>query len=106
MIKILILLVDEKKIEAHIKDYINDINTSHVTKEISVLSFWKAKESRWTCLSKIAKKVLGVPASSSGVEHMFSISGHIYSQKRRRMKALLFQNLVFLKLNETLLKFF
>ena len=54
-------------------------------------------------ISEVAKKVLGVPASSSAVERMFSIAGHIYSVKRRRMKPKIFEQLVFCKLNEHLL---
>lgn len=69
-----------------------------------VLNFWKEKESRWLCLSKVAKKVLGVPASSSGCERMFSIAGHVHSLKRRRMKAYIFESLVFCKLNEYVIK--
>jgi hypothetical protein len=53
-------------------------------------------------LAKIAKKVLGVPASSAAAERMFSWSGHIFSSKRRTMKAKTLASLVFLKLNEDL----
>ena len=41
------------------------------------LQFWKANESKFKSLSEIARKYLGVPASSAAVERMFSISGHI-----------------------------
>ena len=54
----------------------------------------------------IAKKVPGVPASSSGCERMFSIAGNIFSIKRRHLKAKLFECLVFCKLNEFYLKLF
>jgi hypothetical protein len=48
----------------------------------------------------LAKKYLGVPASSASAERMFSISGHIFSSKRRRMGAKIFSELVYLKLND------
>jgi hypothetical protein len=48
----------------------------------------------------LAKKYLGIPASSAAVERIFSISGHILSSKRSRMSVRLFSLLVFLKLNE------
>ena len=48
----------------------------------------------------MAKKVPGVPASSSGCERMFSIAGNIFSIKRRHLKAKLFECLVFCKLIE------
>ena len=80
-----------------------DINTFPLSKEVSVLAFWREKQHRWEALAKVAKKVLGVPASSSAVERMFSIAGHIFSSKRRRMRQILFSNLVYLKLNEAFL---
>ena len=83
-----------------INDYIIDISLCPIKRETSVLTFWKEKESRWIVLSRVAKKVLGVPASSSGNERMFSIAGHVFSLKRRRMKPKIFETLFFCKLNE------
>ena len=68
------------------------------------LVFWKIHETKWTNLSSLAKKYLGVQATSASVERMFNISGHIFSIKRRRLSVRLFELLVFLKLNEHLLK--
>ena len=48
----------------------------------------------------MAKKYLGVLASSASVERMFSISAQIFSNKRRRMGAKMFSELVFLKRND------
>ena len=70
----------------------------------STLDFWKSNELRFKNLAKMAKKCLGAPASSAAVERMFSIAGHIFSCKRRRMGDVLFAILVFLKLNEAILK--
>jgi hypothetical protein len=92
-----------KNAENIINDYMADINAFPLSKEVSVLNFWREKQHRWDSLAKVAKKVLGVPASSSAVERMFSIAGHIYSVKRRRIKARIFEQLVFCKLNEHLL---
>ena len=66
------------------------------------LLFWKANENKFRILSEMARKYLGVPASSASVERMFSIAGHILSCKRRKMSTKLFCHLVFLKLNEML----
>jgi hypothetical protein len=41
-----------------------------------------------------------VPATSAPVERIFNLSGHIFSEKRRRLGMKLFERLVFLKLNE------
>ena len=69
----------------------------------STLGFWKAHEKNFPKLSPIAKKYLGVPASQASVERVFSVSGHIFSLKRRSMSLNLLEILVFLKLNEELL---
>ena len=74
-----------------------------VNKLNCTLEFWKTNESRWPFLAKLAKKHLGVPASSAAVERIFSIGGHILSNKRRRSGIQLFSDEVFLKLNEHLL---
>jgi len=48
----------------------------------------------------LAKKYLGVQASSAGPERMFSIAGHIFAEKRRKLGVRTFSDLVVLKLNE------
>ena len=64
------------------------------------LLFWKNNEYTFQLLAPLAKRCLGVPASSASVERMFNISGHIFSNKRRRTSVYLYEHLVFLKLNE------
>jgi hypothetical protein len=64
------------------------------------LLFWKLYENKFQLLSALAKKYLGIPASSASVERIFSISGHVLSAKRSKMSVRLFALLVFLKLNE------
>jgi hypothetical protein len=72
-------------------------------KNFECLKFWRENEYQFPCISRLAKKFLGVQASSCQVERMFSISGHIFSNKRRKTGVRLFENLVFLKLNEQFL---
>jgi hypothetical protein len=83
-------------------DYIRFISDENFECACPLL-FWKLNEKRFKELSKLAKKYFGVPASSAAVERMFSIAGHVFHTKRRRMGQLLFTALVFLKLNEELL---
>ena len=64
------------------------------------LEFWRVHETKWLNLASLARKYLGVQATSASVERMFNISGHIFSAKRRRTSVKLFELLVFLKLNE------
>jgi hypothetical protein len=69
----------------------------------SPLDFWKNYEKLLPELAVLAKKFLSVQASSASCERMFSIAGHIFQCKRRRMSHSLFCALVFLKLNDTFL---
>jgi hypothetical protein len=80
-----------------------EFSDTEVAENIDTLSFWKTFQSQLVDLANLAKQYLGVPASSAGVERMFSIAGHIFSVKRRRMGTQLFSELVFLKLNENLM---
>ena len=83
-----------------IDSYCTLVDSSHYT---DVLEFWKINEYKYQELAKLAKKFLGVQASSASVERMFNFAGQIFSNKRRRTGVKLFENLVFLKLNETYL---
>ena len=83
-----------------IKQYVDQVNNKTFE---DPLVFWKCHAIQFPELSILAKKFLGVPASSAAVERMFNISGHILTNRRRKTGVELFQNLVYLKLNEELL---
>ena len=85
---------DEHKM---IDEYVRTVSENKFT---CTLNFWKTYERIYPSLAKLAKKYLSVPASSAAVERMFSISGHIFSIKRRRLGIKYFTDLVYLKLNE------
>jgi hypothetical protein len=70
------------------------------------LLFWKLyhKSPKFFNLAKLAQKLLGVPATSASVERIFSLSGHILGPKRRTTGVSLYEDLVFLNLNEELLE--
>ena len=74
-----------------------------VVKKEDPLDFWRTHEKVFPSLALLAKKYLSVQASSAAVERMFSISGHIFSLKRRRLGIKFFSLLVLLKLNEELI---
>lgn len=46
------------------------------------LKFWESNLNRFTILAKIARKYLAIPASSAGVERIFSISGWLSRARR------------------------
>jgi hypothetical protein len=53
--------------------------------DFDLLKWWKAKESTWPALSKMAKQYLAAPASSAGVERVFSAAGKMHSDLRKSM---------------------
>jgi len=62
------------------------------------LNFWRNHELIFPSLALLAKKYLSVQASSAAVERMFSLAGHIFSLKRRRLGIKFFSRLLLLKL--------
>lgn len=78
-----------------IDSYISIVRTNNF---VDALDFWKCYQHQFPELSKLAKKYLGVQASSASVERMFNFAGHILSNKRRRSSVKLFENLVLFRL--------
>ncbi|GKG34880.1 zinc finger BED domain-containing protein RICESLEEPER 2, partial [Tanacetum coccineum] len=50
-----------------------------------VLGFWKAKESQFPVLSRMARDILSVQATSVASESAFSTSGRVLSIRRTRL---------------------
>ena len=95
------VVVVENEVDKSMNDYIR--LTQESENEIEALLFWKINESIYPILAKLAKKYLSVQASSAAVERMFSICGHIFSLKRRRLCVKFYSDLVLLILNEQLI---
>ena len=89
--------------------FVNNNNYDKYVKVIAdhqsndALDFWRTHEIGFPGLALLAKKYLSVQASSGAVERMFSIAGHIFSIKRRRLGIRFFTLLLILKLNENLI---
>ena len=90
-------------LDTQIKEYFLLTESQDFT---DALLFWKLyhKSPSFVNLAKLAKKLLGIPATSAAVERMFSLSGHILGPKRRTTGVQLYEDLVYLKLNENLLE--
>ena len=43
-----------------------------------MLAWWKAKETKWPALAKMVKQYFAAPASSAGVERVFSAAGKMH----------------------------
>ena len=53
--------------------------------DINLLKYWKKKEEKWPKLAKMAKQYLASPASSAGVERVFSAAGRMHDDMRKSM---------------------
>ena len=49
------------------------------------LKFWTSKQHVWPELTRMARQCLAMPATSAGVERMFSAAGRIFSDSRQAM---------------------
>ena len=52
---------------------------------IDLLGWWKSHESEFPTISRIARQVLGCPASSAAVERLFSKATRVYSKLSKNM---------------------
>ena len=69
--------------------------------EVDALVWWKSNQFRFSVIADLAKKYLGVQASSAGPERIpLRIAGHIFAEKRRKLGVRTFSDLVVLKLIE------
>ena len=72
-------------------------------KSDSVLRFWETKKTVLARLYVISRKVFCVPATSAGVERLFSISGFIFGSRRLRLTDKNFEDQIFTHSNADLL---
>ena len=64
---------------------------------VSVLDYWKNKSNMYPVLSHLAKKYLAIPATSAGVERLFSISGSLARARRARLNAKTLEDVILLR---------
>lgn len=64
---------------------------------LDVLAWWKCNQQRYPILSKIARDILAIPASTVASEASFSASGRVVNEYRTRLKPDLIEALVCLK---------
>ena len=74
---------------------------SLVSKHVNVLNWWKKHEAVLPLLSKQAKKVLTIPASSAKSERVYSTGGNVVTQKRNRTAAKKVEALILIKENKS-----
>ena len=64
-----------------------------------ILGWWKENSSKFPMLSRLAKKILAIPASSATSERVFSTAGEICSERRTNLSVHNIEMLVYLKEN-------
>ena len=73
---------------------------SIATKDVDILMWWKNHEHVLPLLSKLAKKVLTIPASSAKSERVFSCGGNFVSAKRNKLGSKKVEELILIKENQ------
>ena len=74
---------------------------SYAHKGVDILEWWKSHEKVLPNLSKVAKKVLTVPASSAKSEKVFSTGGNFVTKKRNRLGVKKVEELIVVKENKS-----
>ncbi|XP_055353304.1 E3 SUMO-protein ligase ZBED1-like [Paramacrobiotus metropolitanus] len=70
--------------------------------EVNPLVYWKSKADKYKRLSRIAQQILCAPATTAGVERIFSVAGYLLSERRLRTTDYNFETLLFCSLNRDL----
>jgi hypothetical protein len=68
---------------------------------VNILHWWRDHERVLPLLSKLAKKVLTVPASSSKSERVFSTGGNFVTSKRNKIAPKKVEDLILIKENKS-----
>ena len=66
---------------------------------MDVLAWWKAKESKWPKLPKMVKQYFASPASSAGVERVFSAAGKMHGDLQKSAKDTTLEHSLFAAFN-------
>ena len=77
-------------------DASGDADNSRVNQQADVLSYWNDAQKRLPILSVVARKFLGITATSVASERVFSKTGYIVSDRRALLKPSKVQELTFL----------
>ena len=67
--------------------------------EVDVLAWWKAKETKCPALAKMVKQYFAAPASSAGVERVFSVAGKMHSDLQKSAKDTTLEHSLFAAFN-------
>lgn len=77
-----------------IERYCNE--TVKLTEDFNVMLWWENNVCKYPKLSKLAMKILNIPASSAASERVFSLAGNVISEKRNRLEPKTVDSILFL----------
>lgn len=89
------------KLQHELHQY-KEINFDLDPQSTDIINWWKLHAEKFPLLSRAARFVFSVPASSSATENNFSIAGFIFSDRRTNMKPEKLENLLILRSNRDL----
>ena len=67
--------------------------------DIDILKWWRAREEKWPALAKMVKQYFAAPASSAGVERVFSAAGKMHGDLQKAAKDSTLQHSLFAAFN-------
>ena len=80
-----------------LEEYLAD--PEDVNLDVKLLKWWQAKESKWPNLCKMVKQYLAAPASSAGVERVFSAAGKMHGDLSKSVSADTIEHSLFAAIN-------
>ena len=73
-------------IKREVNQYDDEVPIDPESPESSPLSWWQKNESRFPNISKVARHLLSIPASTAELERMFSRAGVVAGPRRPRLR--------------------
>ena len=90
--------VEEKTPEMdELEAYLVDADVPDV--DDPILDWWKVKERKWPALAKMVKQYFAAPASSAGVERVFSAAGKMHGDLQKLAKYTTLEHSLFAAFN-------
>lgn len=80
-----------------LEQYLLDLEEPDI--DVNVLAWWKVKESKWPALTKMVKQYFSAPASSAGVERVFSAAGKMHGDLQKSVKDTTLEHSLFAAFN-------
>jgi hypothetical protein len=68
-----------------LSSYLDSDNVSHTDDKFNIISWWHEHKLSYPVLSVLARDVLSVPVSTVSSESVFSTTGRILEERRRRL---------------------